>query len=118
MASAGRLVIDHQYDVEEVAEGVGQPGVGQFVSDLTPFRDGDDESASPQTGEVVTDIGPGRVNVISEIAGIARTVGEMKQDPRAGRIGQGPADSTDRIEPVFRCDHERDDTANAEFSGC
>lgn len=117
-ASARRLVIDHQYDVEEVAEGVGQPWVGQLVSDLAPFGNGDDESASPQTGEVVTDIGPGRVNVISEIAGIARTFGEMKQDPRAGRIGKSPAHSTDRIEPVFRCDHEQDDTANTEFSGC
>ena len=68
-SAAGSTASDHP---EQVTQGVAEPGIGQLVAATTTLRHRHDQTATPQTGQMIGQALPRHPDQLGQIGGIAR----------------------------------------------
>jgi hypothetical protein len=78
--------VDGEYEVHQLRESVPDPGIGQLVPCSAALGDGDNESASAQTGEVIGEDLAGYPDLVGKVRRIARSLPQAEQHLGSRRI--------------------------------
>ncbi len=107
---------DREIEVDQIGEGMGEPGRAEFVSDLTSLPVGADEPAPAKAGQVVRDVRAPRAECVGNICGIGSAFEEQEKNSTSRGVGEGGTDATEGVN-VFRFSrfHDRDSTRKHEF---
>jgi hypothetical protein len=63
-------------------------GVGEFVSNSSSFRLGDDQTTAAQARQVIGNVGPSQSEIIGELRRICRAIHQLNEQPTTRIIGQ------------------------------
>jgi hypothetical protein len=105
-----RVAVAGEVERREVVQGFGESSIGELIADPATFRGRGDETALPETSQMVRQVGTGGAEPIGEFCWIAGSVEEVDEDAPAGRVGESRADAAESAEVEGRTGYSHDST--------
>ena len=107
MTSVRSSRIGGQDRCSDIGDGLAESLVGQFVALPAAVRNGDDQAAVSEVGQMVGQSRSADGQRFGEVRGIGRSTPKRQQDPTADRISQCAPETRHRFEHIGRGQHSQ-----------
>jgi hypothetical protein len=92
-------------ELDELRQCCRETWIRELVANPAAFGRRGHQTATPQTGEVVRDIGLGEAELLGQLRRIAGTIEQPDQEPASCRVGQRGTDAAKGVEISHGCEH-------------